>query len=276
MSALGPYTEKNVIGEVKKLVVADTRSGALQPVLDMCDKIEHMGTILWHTPGVVAGFLQDIIVVQPIYEAGIISADVVHRVVVTLKLLQYIAKDEIVSQLLLASHVPVTLYPFISCAPTSDESVVTVVTACLTLFNSFAGADVSTFTEFAYQANFVAILHGLIGSQSGVVLQMACLLMVRVIEADTTNHILEMGDQDVAALMQVIDTAGERIETEGDATLPSDIRGLVDVLAAVAAKPDVAKKATPPSSMGKRAVKEKAGEERGRLEQTLRAIGQAQ
>ncbi|KAG9389620.1 cell differentiation protein RCD1 [Carpediemonas membranifera] len=228
--SLGGYNSQEVVAEIKKLLSADTRGPAVQKVLAMSSSISNLGAILWHAPGVALGLLQDIVTVLPIYEAGLMTKPNVDRITATLYLFTIIASDPLSQSHLLASHIPATLFPFLSVASETTEETVVLTVAALSFFISLANPDPASFAEFAFGANLMSFLVTLIEQHSGAVLQLACLL-TRTVATSTNGPALMMESEGMLeSLTKAIDMATAR------AVLPSTKQAVAEAdLASVAA-----------------------------------------
>lgn len=99
---------------VLDLTVASKREGALTELIKSRDDYPDLAPILWHSVGVIAALLQEIMSIYPVLNPPRLTPAASTRCCNVLALLQCIASHRDTRSLFLTSHLGLFLYPFLS------------------------------------------------------------------------------------------------------------------------------------------------------------------
>ncbi|KAG8949891.1 Cell differentiation protein rcd1 [Tulasnella sp. 424] len=111
---LSPHEESKIYALVIELMDPTTRDSAL---LELSKKREHyddLALVLWHSFGIMAALLQEIVSVYPLLSPPTLTAQASNRVCNALALLQCVASHPETRQPFLNAHIPLFLYPFLN------------------------------------------------------------------------------------------------------------------------------------------------------------------
>jgi len=90
------------------------RESALLELSKKREQFDDLALVLWHSFGVMAVLLQEIVAVYPALSPPSLTAHVSNRVCNALALLQCVASHSETRQLFLNAHIPLFLYPFLN------------------------------------------------------------------------------------------------------------------------------------------------------------------
>ncbi|KAI4667599.1 Cell differentiation protein rcd1 [Alternaria novae-zelandiae] len=109
-------TEENrrVLEWIAQLMKPATREAALLELSKKREQVPELALILWHSFGVMASLLQEIISVYPLLNPSQLTAAASNRVCNALALLQCVASHTETRGLFLSAHIPLFLYPFLN------------------------------------------------------------------------------------------------------------------------------------------------------------------
>ncbi|KAF2255580.1 Rcd1-domain-containing protein [Trematosphaeria pertusa] len=109
-------TEENrrVLEWIAQLMKPQTRETALLELSKKREQVPELALILWHSFGVMASLLQEIISVYPLLNPSQLTAAASNRVCNALALLQCVASHTETRGLFLSAHIPLFLYPFLN------------------------------------------------------------------------------------------------------------------------------------------------------------------
>jgi CCR4-NOT transcription complex subunit 9 len=109
-------TEENrrVLDWISQLMKPATRESALLELSKKREQVPELALILWHSFGVMASLLQEIISVYPLLNPSQLTAAASNRVCNALALLQCVASHTETRGLFLSAHIPLFLYPFLN------------------------------------------------------------------------------------------------------------------------------------------------------------------
>ncbi|CAN9465202.1 unnamed protein product [Alternaria alternata] len=109
-------TEENrrVLEWIAQLMKPTTREAALLELSKKREQVPELALILWHSFGVMASLLQEIISVYPLLNPSQLTAAASNRVCNALALLQCVASHTETRGLFLSAHIPLFLYPFLN------------------------------------------------------------------------------------------------------------------------------------------------------------------
>ncbi|KAF2276146.1 Rcd1-domain-containing protein [Westerdykella ornata] len=109
-------TEDNrrVLQWIAELMNPATRETALLELSKKREQVPELALILWHSFGVMASLLQEIISVYPLLNPSQLTAAASNRVCNALALLQCVASHPETRGLFLSAHIPLFLYPFLN------------------------------------------------------------------------------------------------------------------------------------------------------------------
>lgn len=99
---------------VLDLTNPDARENALLELSKKREQFPDLAPFLWHTPGVVAALLQEIVAIYSLLSPPSLTAHASNRVCNALALLQCVASHHDTRSLFLQAHVPLFLYPFLN------------------------------------------------------------------------------------------------------------------------------------------------------------------
>lgn len=116
MSAEQGMSEDNrrVLDWIAQLMKPSTRETALLELSKKREQVPELALILWHSFGVMASLLQEIISVYPLLNPSQLTAAASNRVCNALALLQCVASHTETRALFLSAHIPLFLYPFLN------------------------------------------------------------------------------------------------------------------------------------------------------------------
>ncbi|OCL01629.1 cell differentiation protein rcd1 [Glonium stellatum] len=116
MSADQSISEDNrrVLDWIAQLMKPSTRETALLELSKKREQVPELALILWHSFGVMASLLQEIISVYPLLNPSQLTAAASNRVCNALALLQCVASHTETRALFLSAHIPLFLYPFLN------------------------------------------------------------------------------------------------------------------------------------------------------------------
>ncbi|CAI6256137.1 unnamed protein product [Periconia digitata] len=109
-------TEENrrVLDWIAQLMKHTSRETALLELSKKREQVPELALILWHSYGVMASLLQEIISVYPLLNPSQLTAAASNRVCNALALLQCVASHTETRGLFLSAHIPLFLYPFLN------------------------------------------------------------------------------------------------------------------------------------------------------------------
>ncbi|KAK3203790.1 hypothetical protein GRF29_106g612560 [Pseudopithomyces chartarum] len=105
---------QRVLEWIAQLMKANTRETALLELSKKREQVPELALILWHSFGVMASLLQEIISVYPLLNPSQLTAAASNRVCNALALLQCVASHTETRGLFLGAHIPLFLYPFLN------------------------------------------------------------------------------------------------------------------------------------------------------------------
>ncbi|EMD61666.1 hypothetical protein COCC4DRAFT_37454 [Bipolaris maydis ATCC 48331] len=105
---------RRVLEWVTQLMKPATREAALLELSKKREQVPELALILWHSFGVMASLLQEIISVYPLLNPSQLTAAASNRVCNALALLQCVASHTETRGLFLSAHIPLFLYPFLN------------------------------------------------------------------------------------------------------------------------------------------------------------------
>lgn len=105
---------KRVLDWIAQLMKPNTREAALLELSKKREQVPELALILWHSFGVMASLLQEIISVYPLLNPSQLTAAASNRVCNALALLQCVASHTETRGLFLSAHIPLFLYPFLN------------------------------------------------------------------------------------------------------------------------------------------------------------------
>jgi len=91
-----------------------TRESALLELSKKREQYDDLALVLWHSFGIMAALLQEIVSVYPLLSPPALTAHASNRVCNALALLQCVASHSDTRQLFLNAHIPLFLYPFLN------------------------------------------------------------------------------------------------------------------------------------------------------------------
>ncbi|KAF2639832.1 cell differentiation protein rcd1 [Massarina eburnea CBS 473.64] len=105
---------RRVLEWIAQLMKTGTRETALLELSKKREQVPELALILWHSYGVMASLLQEIISVYPLLNPSQLTAAASNRVCNALALLQCVASHTETRGLFLSAHIPLFLYPFLN------------------------------------------------------------------------------------------------------------------------------------------------------------------
>ncbi|KAF2495781.1 cell differentiation protein rcd1 [Lophium mytilinum] len=105
---------RRVLDWIAQLMKPATRETALLELSKKREQVPELALILWHSFGVMASLLQEIISVYPLLNPSQLTAAASNRVCNALALLQCVASHTDTRGLFLSAHIPLFLYPFLN------------------------------------------------------------------------------------------------------------------------------------------------------------------
>ncbi|GJJ11542.1 Cell differentiation protein rcd1 [Clathrus columnatus] len=111
---LAAQEEVKIYALVVELLDSNTREGALLELSKKREQFDDLALVLWHSFGVMAALLQEIVAVYPLLYPPALTAHASNRVCNALALLQCVASHPDTRQLFLTAHIPLFLYPFLN------------------------------------------------------------------------------------------------------------------------------------------------------------------
>lgn len=105
---------RRVLDWIAQLMKPSTRETALLELSKKREQVPELALILWHSFGVMASLLQEIISVYPLLNPSQLTAAASNRVCNALALLQCVASHTETRALFLSAHIPLFLYPFLN------------------------------------------------------------------------------------------------------------------------------------------------------------------
>ncbi|KAF2653893.1 cell differentiation protein rcd1 [Lophiostoma macrostomum CBS 122681] len=109
-----PDENRRVLEWISQLMKPATRETALLELSKKREQVPELALILWHSFGVMASLLQEIISVYPLLNPSQLTAAASNRVCNALALLQCVASHTDTRGLFLSAHIPLFLYPFLN------------------------------------------------------------------------------------------------------------------------------------------------------------------
>ncbi|KAK6353742.1 Cell differentiation protein rcd1 [Orbilia blumenaviensis] len=106
--------EQKVYGWIMELVAGGSREQALLELSKKREQVDDLALLLWHSFGVMAVLVQEIISVYPLLNPSSLTAAASNRVCNALALLQCVASHNDTRNLFLNAHIPLFLYPFLN------------------------------------------------------------------------------------------------------------------------------------------------------------------
>ncbi|RMJ21769.1 cell differentiation protein Rcd1 [Aspergillus sp. HF37] len=112
----GAVSEENrkVFIWVAELLDPNRRETALMELSKKREQVPELALVIWHSFGVMASLLQEIISVYPLLNPSQLTAAASNRVCNALALLQCVASHNETRTLFLNAHIPLFLYPFLN------------------------------------------------------------------------------------------------------------------------------------------------------------------
>eukprot|EP00117_Sycon_ciliatum_P032136 scpid79189/ scgid24987/ Cell differentiation protein RCD1 homolog; CCR4-NOT transcription complex subunit 9 &gt; Cell differentiation protein RCD1 homolog; CCR4-NOT transcription complex subunit 9 len=104
---------ESIYESINELCNPETREAALLELSKKRESVSNLAPLLWHSFGVVAALLQEIMMVYPFINPPTLNAQQSNRVCNSLALLQCIASHPETRTSFLAAHVPLYLYGFL-------------------------------------------------------------------------------------------------------------------------------------------------------------------
>ncbi|KAF8585430.1 Rcd1-like protein [Ramaria rubella] len=111
---LAAQEEAKIYALVIELLNSETRDNALLELSKKREQFDDLALVLWHSFGVMAALLQEIVTVYPLLYPPALTAHASNRVCNALALLQCVASHSDTRQLFLTAHIPLFLYPFLN------------------------------------------------------------------------------------------------------------------------------------------------------------------
>ncbi|QRV89226.1 cell differentiation protein rcd1 [Ceratobasidium sp. AG-Ba] len=113
MNQMG-HEEAKIYQLVMDLMDPSRREGALLELSKKREQFDDLALVLWHSFGVMAALLQEIVSVYPLLSPPALTAHASNRVCNALALMQCVASHQETRQLFLNAHIPLFLYPFLN------------------------------------------------------------------------------------------------------------------------------------------------------------------
>ncbi|CAE6475025.1 unnamed protein product [Rhizoctonia solani] len=108
------HEEAKIYQLVMELMDPSRREGALLELSKKREQFDDLALVLWHSFGVMAALLQEIVSVYPLLSPPALTAHASNRVCNALALMQCVASHQETRQLFLNAHIPLFLYPFLN------------------------------------------------------------------------------------------------------------------------------------------------------------------
>ncbi|CAE7069460.1 unnamed protein product, partial [Rhizoctonia solani] len=108
------HEEAKIYQLVMDLMDPSRREGALLELSKKREQFDDLALVLWHSFGVMAALLQEIVSVYPLLSPPALTAHASNRVCNALALMQCVASHQETRQLFLNAHIPLFLYPFLN------------------------------------------------------------------------------------------------------------------------------------------------------------------
>jgi CCR4-NOT transcription complex subunit 9 len=113
-AAISGQEEQKIYALVIDLMDPQTREAALLELSKKREQYDDLALVLWHSFGIMAALLQEIVSVYPLLSPPALTAHASNRVCNALALLQCVASHAETRQLFLNAHIPLFLYPFLN------------------------------------------------------------------------------------------------------------------------------------------------------------------
>ncbi|KAK7203871.1 Rcd1-domain-containing protein [Myxozyma melibiosi] len=113
-AALATDDESKIYAWILELMQGPSREQALLELSKKREQFEDLALILWHSYGVMATLLQEIVGVYPALSPPTLTSSTSNRVCNALALLQCVASHNETRSLFLNAHIPLFLYPFLN------------------------------------------------------------------------------------------------------------------------------------------------------------------
>mmetsp|Transcript_18724 Transcript_18724/g.32428 ORF Transcript_18724/g.32428 Transcript_18724/m.32428 type:complete len:271 (-) Transcript_18724:66-878(-) len=104
----------DIFALVLDLTQPEKREAALLELSKKREQVADLAPILWHSVGVIAALLQEIVTIYPLLQPPKLKAHASNRVCNALALLQCVASHPDTRTLFLNAHIPLFLYPFLN------------------------------------------------------------------------------------------------------------------------------------------------------------------
>ncbi|CAG8490525.1 8632_t:CDS:2 [Acaulospora morrowiae] len=111
---LDQMEEDKIFSLITELTNPANRELALSELSKKREQYDNLALILWHSFGVMAALLQEIVSVYPLLSPPALSTQISNRVCNALALLQCVASHSETRGLFLSAHIPLFLYPFLN------------------------------------------------------------------------------------------------------------------------------------------------------------------
>ncbi|KAG0245746.1 Cell differentiation protein rcd1 [Mortierella sp. GBA43] len=111
---LASIEDEKIYHLVLELTHPGNREQALLELSKKREQFEELALVLWHSYGVMAALLQEIVAVYPLLAPSGLTAHASNRVCNALALLQCVASHPETRGLFLSAHIPLFLYPFLN------------------------------------------------------------------------------------------------------------------------------------------------------------------
>lgn len=99
---------------IADLLSPKERENALAELSKRRENIEDLAPLLWHSFGVIAALLQEVVSVYPLLNPPSLTSHASNRVCNALALLQCVASHSNTRPLFLSAHIPLYLYPLLN------------------------------------------------------------------------------------------------------------------------------------------------------------------
>ncbi|CAG8501449.1 10734_t:CDS:2 [Acaulospora colombiana] len=111
---LDQLEEEKIYSLITGLTNPASREAALAELSKKREQYDNLALILWHSFGVMAALLQEIVSVYPLLSPPALTTQISNRVCNALALFQCVASHNETRGLFLSAHIPLFLYPFLN------------------------------------------------------------------------------------------------------------------------------------------------------------------
>ena len=105
-----------IVMQITNLKTKALREESFRYLKTKMEEEQNLASLLWHTPGVIAIMLQEIIMTYPLLSTNSLDSSNIFRLIDVLELFQCIAQDTNTKYLFLKSHLHLYFYPLINTA----------------------------------------------------------------------------------------------------------------------------------------------------------------